>query len=36
VDYPKTDPAKKKLLVIKKDNVEVTLSTQEIPHLKEG
>jgi succinate dehydrogenase/fumarate reductase flavoprotein subunit len=35
VDYPKTDPAWEKLVVIQIDNGQMSLSTQEIPYLKE-
>lgn len=34
-DYPKTDPAWEKLVVIKKEDGEMKLSTQEIPELEE-
>ncbi len=35
VDYPKTDPAWEKLIVARKEDGEMKLSTQEIPKLKE-
>ena len=35
VDYPKTDPAWEKLVVVMKEAGEMKLSTQEIPKLKE-
>jgi len=35
VDYPETDPAWEKLVVVRKEDSGMTLSTQEIPKLKE-
>ncbi len=35
VDYPETDPAWEKLIVVRREDGEMRLSTQEIPELKE-